>query len=420
MEAEKVAWAYTFKSAKRWLTAIMVDRTGSSYTERSYACALFKFCGWMQKNPDELIATRQEELKNEKTAMDTEEKLREFFAKLENEGKAKGLKGIKSSLVTKLHAPIKSFFKYNYVPLKMFTPKFATQPLQPHTMEEIKMLMQVADVRERAIVMFLKDSGTSREDAVKLTYRDIQSEYEQGKEIIHLQLTRQKEAVGYDTFLGKEAVDNLRVYLEYRKRQGETVTKETRLLATLHGKTLTPENLSMIFVRLSKKVGFDASPHRLRKFFASHLGLAAPSICVKSWLGHKLGVEGAYYLPPLEEQRLLYAEAYQKIEIFRTEVNAVDRRKQEIRDNIALLVASGAMKQEQADGINNSLKSVKKMEELEEGIRNNMRFYRSTDKTCVNGNCQKRIEESELDDYMQKGWHFIATLPSGKILVSNE
>lgn len=414
MEADKVAWAYSFNSSKRWLTAIKVDKTGSKYTEESYAAALFKFCGWMQKNPDELITLREQEIRNRKTAKNTEEKLRDFCVMLEEEGKGK------TTQVTKYHAPVKSFYKYHEVPLKMPTPKYATQPLQPHTAEQIKKLMQVADVRERAIIMFLKDSGMSREDVIKLTYGNIQDEYEHNKEIIHIQLIRQKGSVAYDTFIGKEATEHLRTYLEYRMRKGEVFTKETRLIASLGGKPMGVQNLSMIFARLSEKVGFDSSPHRLRKFFESCLGLAAPSICVKYWMGHALGIEGKYFLPPLEKQREHYSTAYHEIEIFRTEVSDVEKRKQTIRDQVALMVASRTLTQEAADGIINNLKNYKKMEELEHGFKNDMRFFRTKDKDCANGNCQKLILESELETFMQKGWKFVATLPSGKILVTNE
>lgn len=41
-------------------------------------------------------------------------------------------------------------------------------------------------------------------------------------------------------------------------------------------------------------------------------------------------------------------------------------------------------------------------------------------KNCKNGNCQKIINESELETWLAKGWKYVAILPSGKIVVSNE
>jgi len=34
--------------------------------------------------------------------------------------------------------------------------------------------------------------------------------------------------------------------------------------------------------------------------------------------------------------------------------------------------------------------------------------------------CQKIIDESQLPEYLKKQWHVVCTLPSGKIVVSNE
>jgi integrase len=420
MEAEKVAWAYGFKTARKWLTGVRARNTGSTYTERAYASALFKFCDWRKKNPDELITMHIEEVRTSGTETPTEDKLEEFCVMMEEAGKAKGKKGIKTTVVTRLHAPIKSFYRYNKTPLNMVTPRYATQPRQPHTTEQIKKLMQVANIRERAIIMFLKDSGISREDVIELIYGDIQDEYEHNRDVIHVQLIRQKAKVKYETFIGKEATEHLRTYLEYRARQGEKITKETRLFATLGGKPLTAQNLSVLFDRLGEKVGFKTSPHRFRKFFESCLGLAAPSILVKYWMGHTLGIEGHYFIPPPEKQREHYAQAYHEIEIFRTEVSEIERRKQQIRDSIALMVASGQLSQEKAEGITNNLQNVKSVQELEEGLRNEMRFYRTKEKDCTNGNCQKVIEETELTALLQQGWRFVATLPSGKVVVTNE
>lgn len=39
---------------------------------------------------------------------------------------------------------------------------------------------------------------------------------------------------------------------------------------------------------------------------------------------------------------------------------------------------------------------------------------------CLNGNCQRICEESELPNYLGQGWRVQAVLPSGKIVVSNE
>jgi hypothetical protein len=200
---------------------------------------------------------------------------------------------------------------------------------------------------------------------------------------------------------------------------GEKINDETPLLATLSGKPLSATALSQVFVRLSEKIGFMTSPHRFRKFFESHLGLSAPSILVKSWMGHALGVEAKYFLPPLEKQREKYVEAYKEIDLFKPEVNALELRKQSIRDNARVLYENKQITEEVYQGIVNPLEKISSMKAIDEHLENHMAYYRKKD-PCEDGKCQKIIGEEELQDHLTKGWRFVATLPSGKLLVSDQ
>jgi len=299
----------------------------------------------------------------------------------------------------------------------------------PHTVEEIKALMGVADVRERAIMMFLKDSGISREDVVTLKYKDIQSEYESKKEVIHIRLVRQKEQIEYDTFIGKNAIDYLRTYLDYRQRKGEKLTKETPLLASLSGEPLTAENLSTIFNRLSRKVGFKSSPHRFKKFFESHLGMSVPSLLVKKWVGHAIGVEASYLLPPLEKQSTKYAEGYRELDLFRTETNVFQQRMQQLSDLLDLMHTTGQLSDKKYEGLRNEMKMYRTIADInkgltrvrEQGLENDMRYFaQKKDKECKDGNCQKIISEDELAEYLARDWKVVTALPSGKLVITNE
>jgi hypothetical protein len=39
---------------------------------------------------------------------------------------------------------------------------------------------------------------------------------------------------------------------------------------------------------------------------------------------------------------------------------------------------------------------------------------------CADGNCQKIVAEEELESLLSQGYHFVATLPSGKVVISND
>jgi integrase/recombinase XerD len=356
-----------------------------------------------------LITERKAELKDSETEMNAENKLREFCAVLENKKTV-----TRTTIATKYHAPCKSFYSYNNLPLKLRTPKHTTKERSPHTVEELKTLMKIVDVRERAFIMLLKDSGMSREDAVTLRYGDIKAEYEAGKEVIHLKVVRQKESIEYDTFIGKNAIESIKAYLEYRQRRGEMITDSTPIIATLKGKALTPENFSTIFDRLSDKVGFKTSPHRFRKYFESHLALSAPSILVKYWLGHSLGVEKSYFMPPLEKQREKYCESYHEIDI--SEKPTLSEQK--IKQMIALEDLKKYVPPERHAELEKLVlrtQSTKELDDLGSNIRTGkIQLER------INHDCQFLISENELENYIARGFRFVAVLPSGKILVSNE
>ncbi|MCK4482833.1 tyrosine-type recombinase/integrase [Candidatus Bathyarchaeota archaeon] len=405
-EKERLVWCYSFKAGKRWLNAIMVDQSGSRHTEREYSRAIYTFSQWIGKNPDQLIAERLQELKNTETKRNTEDKVREFILWLE---KTRNI--TRTTMATKYHAPLKSFYNYNDLPLKLRTPKHTMRRREPHTTDEVKALMQIADARERAIITVLKDSGISRQDAVKLTYRDIKTEFESEEEFIHLKVVRQKESLEYDTFIGKNAVECLKAYLNYRRNLGEHITDDSPLLASLQGTSISPDGLSQIFVRLSKKVGFDSSPHRFRKFFESHLGLSVPSILVKYWLGHSLGVESHYFLPPIKKQREKYIEAYKEIDIFKAEVNELEIIKRTTLSSLKVVLPPERYAQ-----IEKLVLESKSMQEFE----HTMNKFRSGKVELESVDCQRIIEESELSEWLTKGFHFVAVLPSGKVLVSNE
>lgn len=412
-EKERIKWCYSFKTSKRWLTAIKVDGSGSKHTEREYSRAIYTFCEWINKNPDQLIAERRLELKNEDTKKNAEDKVREFCVMLQNTRDI-----TRTTIATKYHAPLKSFYNYNDVPLKLRTPKHTMRRREPHTTAEIKALMQIADVRERAIIAVLKDSGISRQDVVTLTYGDIKTEFETEKQFIHLKVIRQKESLEYDTFIGRNAVECLKAYLTKRKNLGEHITDESPLIASLQGMSISPEGLSLIFIRLSKEAGFKTSPHRFRKYFESHLGLSVPSMLVRYWMGHSLGVEGHYFLPPIVKQREKYIEGYKEIDIFKTELSELELRKRMKLDQLKTDVDPETF--EKLERLIMNTKNAQEFEEVLTHIRNRRERLERLERNGGSEISRIIISEDQLENYLTRGFRFVSVLPSGKILVSNE
>jgi len=415
LKIKRLGWALGFESSRRWINGVLAERTGSNYTVKGYVFALWDFCQFAGLNPDELVDLARRDRSR------VEDMVREWVVKRQKERKLK-----RSSIAYSYVAPIKSFFRYNDVRLRVKQPKSDAVPLSPHSLEEIRELLSVANVRERALILLLKDSGLSREDVVKLKYGDIRREFEAGKEFIHIRMLRGKGKIAYDTFIGRNAVEALRAYLNFRRNRGEKITDDSPLIASRGGKPLTPKGISTLFLRLTKKSGIETSAHRLRKTFESYLGLSAPSILVKYWMGHSLGVEKSYFLPPIEKQREEYIKAYRQIDISEKELSEVERRKQQILDMVRLLIP------EKFETVKTVLMKVKSARELDSKIENIMavirreregfeapmvKIKRKKEVEEDSEDCQKIVCEDELEGYLKRGWKVQAVLPTGKIVI---
>lgn len=420
-KGQALKWAKQFETARRWLSAVKALKTGSEKTQSEYAYRLKAFCEWAKKNPDQLIAERKAQLKNEDETINrkTEELVTEFFnfqAKQSNRMSAKSY-----------HGAIRSFYKYNYTLLRSVTPKARAKTIFPITIEEFKQIDEMVIPRDRALLRFMKDSGLSTEDVVVFNYGDIKKEFEEGKDFIHLRAVRQKMQINYNTFIGPNAVEALKFYFQIRKQKGEVFSDGTPLFPSSVSKDgkyerLTVSSVRTVFDRIKRKTGITVSPHRIRKLFSSRLSAKVRHpVVLKHWMGHGTGgdVEGSYVLPPLNEQLEIYKDAYSeidikpKITISREELTRAyfDEIPDEMLEPHArkhgLTVAQyrTALRERKLD--------VKK-EDRERPSKT------ATDGGCINGHCQRIVSEEELPQLLANGWTFVATLPSGKCVVSNE
>jgi len=448
-----------FDTGRRWLGTVKAAKTGSEKTQLEYAYRLRKFCNYAKKNPDQLIAERKEQLNDaeEVEKRKTEELVNEFFNFQSEKSNRLSAKAF--------HGALRSFYKYNYVPLRMETPRARSRKINPITLEEFKQIDAIANPRDRALLRFMKDSGLSTGDVVVLNYGDIKKEFEEGKDFIHIRAVRQKTQVNYDTFIGPNAVEALKIYFQTRKMKGETFTNETPLFLS-HGRRkpkierLDDNSIRTIFTRLKKKIGIVVSPHRIRKLFSSYMALKVRHpVVLKYWMGHSVetsDIEGRYVLPPLEEQRKLYMEAYEQIDI-RPKSSVVSEG--DLRIKIALddLRKSGRFSNDYIEQLANewlgkppeiaipeitleaeALQRIADREGIgsedsvmisKNAINKEMeriRRERLRPKTATNGgftdrpNCQRIAVESELPTLLAQGWRVAAVLPSGKVVIANE
>ena len=85
--------------------------------------------------------------------------------------------------------------------------------------EEIKQVLKVANIRDRAIILFMCQSGLSASDICELKYGDIRHDLEKNIVPINIQKLRHKTGEMINTFVGEEAIEALKLHLKLR-RQG--------------------------------------------------------------------------------------------------------------------------------------------------------------------------------------------------------
>ena len=195
--------------------------------------------------------------------------------------------------------------------------------------------------------------GAFREETLsKLQYRHVQEDLEANRNPIHVhveaEITKGKYH-DYDTFLGAEAAQFLKLYIERRKKgvgavPAETLTPESSLIRDKNFATaVNPVSSKQIRVKvhaLYKEAGlikqkrgrmYDLRVHSLRKFFKTQmLALGMQPDYVDYMMGHT--VDTYYDIQSLGIDRLrnVYSAAGLSI-VSKTKVSKVDALKEIIR-----------------------------------------------------------------------------------------
>jgi len=306
-----------YESVERWLRDVAFERSGSLNTRRQYLEVLRLFCGFMDKNPEEMISECE---MTEETRQDYVDRVKDFAME---GGKAKGT-------VVNYTFVLKSFFEHNGVHLAIRRiQNWVTYEDRVITPEELHKLLQASDLRTRCEIAILAQSGMRIGTLAKLTYGHVMSGLERGETPIRIHISS-GEAKGrvrsFDTFTGPEAIDYLKLYLEARhmgtkKIPGERLTEKSPLFRDQRKKKVEALGYPSIYrdirkallkTRLVERKGKPSKlrPHSLRKFFKTQLEIAGVSrTFIEFMMGHTLpGTESAYFKPTVDQLR----EAYMK------------------------------------------------------------------------------------------------------------
>ena len=422
-QAELEPFTLQYPETVRWLRKIE-----SSVSRNRYTRSLMGYCEVTEKTPSELIA-----LKKNSKDHDAEDLLDEF---VESAQKA----NYPNSMIWNIAITVKSFYKWNYQDLSRGAGKITLVKVRPYRTPDRETLLKFlegSNSRDKALISLVACTGISEGSLPQLKWSHIWSDLiEKNLDIPHIGLTSVEikgkgkgkyEGVQQVTFLTPYARKALLNYREWRERQEKKpLTPESHMFVTVTKpyNKITIGNVSRIFKQRSTETGIKFSPHDLRRFVQTGLETARlqPN-WIKKILRHKVaGEENPYSQPKIEELREAYATALPQLDL--SEKPTITQK--DIRKTVAETIPDAVL-EPIAKTLGITIQKLRlnmaegKTRESGGAKLNKLTAIKGTTEECKDGeNCQLVVTEEQLEDYLKRGFRFMATLPSGKILVSNE
>ena len=416
-------YASLFKDAdvKRWYDNVA---RGSCVTADVYLRRLGSFCLHFRRTPADLALLTENDLYN---------MMLDYASFMEKSGKTGSY--IKSALKA-----VKSWLSHNGKEVKRKikikgsenTPSLKDERVP--TNGELKRIFLSGDKKARVASALIAHSGlrigvlgnyTGNDglrigDLPEIRIEGGSVDFEQKPTLVIVRQELSKAGHRYFTFLSEEGVEYVKDYLEERVREGEKISADSAVV--------TPKLKMKPFIRAGnigdlvrgaiRTAGFRWRPYVLRSYFDTQLMLAESKGLVlrdyrQFWMGHKGDIENRYTtnkqrLPEsvVEDMRAAYARSEEFLQTKMEEETSEEKLRGSFRKQL-LLVAG--FSQEELDKIDVSSMSD---EELQSIVRKRLLGGQVT-----NGASQKVVSVGEANDYLAKGWEYVASLPNKKVVI---
>jgi len=329
---------------------LMRHNSGSPATLYQYTYGVWRYCRWIAKHPDEFLGEclGPEGEPVPKALSIHAKQLDEFVGELQAEGLAPGT-------ISNHVKGVKALYRVNGLQLNLpykVSRRVVMRDRAP-TPEELKRIVELADLRGRVIVSMLALGGFRVGTLCRLRYRHVRRDLERGIVPLHIhveaEITKGKYGE-YDTFLAHEAVEYLRLYLEKRRigspeerTPPETINDESPLIRNSHSAQVTPitaMRIHTIVHNLYREAGliknrngrrYELRAHSLRKYFRTQLAaLGVNTDYIEYMMGHKISTYHDVQMKGLEFLRNIYAASGISIKP-KTELSRVEMLKEIIR-----------------------------------------------------------------------------------------
>jgi integrase len=256
-------------SVQEFLNSISNPRT-----RKGYRFGLNKFVEWFGKPAEEILAMRQEDLTQRpgENLVEYRNRAARFEKEIEKFHSYLLEKGYSINSARNMTLGIRQLFRYYQMPVTMRSGSKVSQTVKttknfPLTIEHVRKMFQVANLKERMVLSLAVDTGLRISDFLSIKKADLPPLDKEPP--IAFTLLTQKEKIPAYCFLSQETVDLLKIYLPTLKK------KNSRYLFASNGKShISDEAVSKMLNRLAEKTQINLNGKRLtfhcfRKMFLS-------------------------------------------------------------------------------------------------------------------------------------------------------
>jgi integrase len=307
-----------------WLNSVAFSHSGSKSTYTEYKRNFLRFCDYIGKTPEEILAEYETVELNHVPERTLRRKYSQYLQSwiIELSGQ-----GFVSGTIHIMVGSVQSFFKYNdlalgHVPIGKRKVTFHNRDI---TKEDILQILSVSAVREKAFYLVMAQSGLRPHTICALRYKNIQPDFDNGIMPCCIRVSEDitKGAYrAYFSFIGDDAVNALRDYLKTRKMEPESLLFTQKGSGTydpsgkwIPDKPLDRRVITHFFraaiMKLKQKGLVDYRQkakgkagtvrlYSLRKYFRKQAGQAGLDYA-QFWMGHILKNQDEHYFKPQED-----------------------------------------------------------------------------------------------------------------------
>ena len=277
-----------------------------------------------------------------------------------------------------------------------------------------------AGLRLESLGNYKGSDGLTIRDLPELKINGTEITFEKTPTMVVIRPALSKARHQYFTFLSEETCGYIKDYLEERIRDGEQLTLDSAIIKPkfVQKPFIRTVNIGDLMRIAIRNAGFLWRPYVLRCFFDTQLMLAESKGFVlrdyrQFWMGHKGDIENRYTtnkrrLPDsvISDMRQSYERSQEFLQTSKSPETSEEKVSRILKKQ--LLLMSG-FSLDEVDSMD--LKGMGD-EEVQESVRNRLLGLKAE-----NGSKQLVVSVNEANDYLKKGWEFVAKLSDNKVVL---